>query len=116
MQGIGQGSAAKAVENPVPHGEMATFRGSQSLDEVLVGVGLVELHHLDRGVILHPELQPGQALGDEGLPNTRRALEDDVLLAAELFEDVFQRFAGNEQLLKSDVNRVRGGQRRRRCI
>ena len=52
------------------------------LDEVLIAVALVELHHLHALGILHAHHRVSQTLCDEGLAHTRSTLQYHILLRA----------------------------------
>ena len=54
-----------------------------ALDEVFVGVALVELHQLDTRNVFHTHHRVSKTLSDESLADARRALQDDVLLGAQ---------------------------------
>ena len=58
-----------------------------ALDEVLVGVALVELHQLDARNVFHTHHRVSKTLSDESLADARRALQDDVLLGAQQAHD-----------------------------
>jgi len=85
--GVGFRLPAEAVEHAVLELEPAALPRSPTLDEVLVGVRLMELHHLHACVVPASEQRPRDPAGDERLADARRALEDDVLLADEGVED-----------------------------
>ena len=62
---VGPRAFAEAVEDAGLEGESARFCGAEALDEVLVGVGLVELDHLDGAVVLVADQAPGDAAGED---------------------------------------------------
>ena len=73
---------AEAVERALLEVEALRIR-AEPLDEVLVAVALVELHHHHALGVLHTHHGIGQALCGEGLAHARGALQDDVLLRAQ---------------------------------
>ena len=95
------GALAELQEHAFPQGEAARFIGPVALDEVLVGIGLVELDHLDRGVVLPSREAPGDAAGDKGLADSGRPLEDEVLPAPDRGDDAAKRVLAQEQILES---------------
>ena len=73
---------AEAVERALLEVKALRIR-AEPLDEVLVAVALVELHHHHALGVLHTHHGIGQALCGEGLAHARGALQDDVLLRAQ---------------------------------
>ena len=101
MRGVRLGARAfaEAVEDAGFEGEPALFGGPEALDEVLVGVGLVELDHLDGAVVLVADQAPGDPAGDEGLAGAGWALEDEVLAGFDGGEEAGEVVGGDEEVL-----------------
>ena len=108
VSGLARARVAEAVEDAVLEVESAVVGGSVALDEVLVGVGLVELDHLDGGVVLVADEAPGDSAGDEGLAGAGRALEDEVLAGLDGGEEAREVVAGDEEVLVGVVDGVGG--------
>ena len=87
---VGGGTPTEPGEDTLGGREPTLGRGAQPDDDVLIGGRLVELHHLHPRVIRLPHEGVCQALGREGLPRARRALEDEVLLASQQPEHLLQ--------------------------
>ena len=73
---------ARSVKVSVP---LAAGLGPEALEEVLVGVGGVELDELDRAVLGEVA---GQLAGQVGLAGAGRAVEDDLLALPEQVGDL----------------------------
>ena len=115
------GPLAEVIEDAVTHHE-AFLRRADALDEILVAVGLVELDHLDAGVVFFTKDGVCNLLGEEGLAYTGRALQNDVLLALQdaldvveglrvdegLFGVFFEGIDGIVLTLRAEQNRLRG--------
>ena len=110
MGGVGVGTRefAESVEDAVLECESAFVGGSVALDEVLVGVGLVELDHLDGSRVLAADEAPGDSAGDEGLPGAGWALEDEVLAGFDGGEEAGEVGGGDEKVLVGVVGGVGG--------
>ena len=76
--------------------------GRKPFDEVLVGVGWVELDDLEVAAVLSTVL--GDALGDVGLAGAGRALEDRLPLVLQAGDDLLQMFGVPEEALGQGVN------------
>ena len=74
--------------------------GPVPLDEILVGVALVELNELDARNVLDAHHRVGEALGCIGFTDARCALQDDVLLRAQQAHDRFVAFLGHVDLVE----------------
>ena len=107
--GVGPRAFAEAVEDSGLEGKPAVVGGAKPLHEVLVGVGLVELDHLDGAVVPVADQAPGDPAGDEGLPGAGRALEDEVLAALERGEEAVEVGGGDEEVLVGVGGGVGGG-------
>ena len=83
------------------------------LDEVLVGVALVELNQHDARNILDAHHRVGQALGSVGLADARRALHDDVLLGAQQANDRVVSLSVHVDGRQEVIGRIFGAHRRR---
>ena len=92
---VGARAVAEAAEDAGLEGEAACLGGSEALDEVLVGVGLVELDHLDGAVVLVADEAPGDPAGDEGLAGAGRALEDEILAGLDGGEEAVEVVGGD---------------------
>ena len=80
------GFLAEGIERPL-HQLESRAGGAVSLDEILVGVALVELNKFDARNVLEAHHRVCEAFGDECLTNTGRTLQDDVLLCFEQAHD-----------------------------
>ena len=96
---LGPRAFAEAVEDAVLEGEAAAVGGAEALDEVFVGVGLVELDHLDGVVVLVADQAPGDSAGDEGFTGAGGALEDEVLAGLDGGEEAGEVGGGDEEVL-----------------
>ena len=79
---IEAGAVAEVVEDTIPSLEAARLARTIALDEVLVGVGLVELDHFHVAFVLLRQKGVGKTSSDKGFANTGRALKDHVFLSA----------------------------------
>ena len=107
---VGGGAPAEPGEDALGGREPALGRGAQPDDDVLIDGRLVELHHLHPRVIRLAHEGVGQALGREGLPRARSALEDEVLLAAQQPEHLLQVLGADEHLRQEALPRVDVGE------
>src|SRR5262249_48284373 len=78
---VGAGTVAEVKKEAVPTMKATFFAGAVALDEVLVGIRLMELHHRDTGAVLLAQKGVGETAGQEGLADTWRPLKQDILLA-----------------------------------
>ena len=86
--GVGGGLFGQPFEGPVLEFERAVFSGPPAFDEVLIGVGGVELDELD------PVLGPGKPVGEferyPGLSRSGRPVEDGLRPVAEQLDDLLE--------------------------
>ena len=98
---------AKLEEHPITQREAARLRRPPTLHEVLVRIGLVELHHLDGTRILVPDQAPRDSLGDERLAYPRRPLEDQILAQGEGVENALELCFFDEEILERTTDTIR---------
>ena len=98
VSGLARARSQKRWKTPGLRVNPPFVGGAEALDEVLVGVRLVELDHLDGVVVLVADQAPGDPAGDEGLPGAGRALEDEVLAAPEGGEEAVEVGGGDEEV------------------
>ena len=82
---LAEGAVAQ-LEGQRPRG--LTGCGAEAFEEVLVGVGRVELHQPDATRILHQMLC--ENLCDIGLPGARRSVQHDLLAHLDKIHDLLQ--------------------------
>src|SRR5690606_26560226 len=74
---------AEPIERSFVEEESSALVGAESHHEVLVGVTLMELHHLESARVLAADDGVGESFGSKCLAHSRWASEDDVLLSVE---------------------------------
>src|SRR5690606_1349463 len=99
------GGLAELEEDAIPQRESTSLIGAWPVpaDEVLVGVGLMELHHPDAvvGSLLHDgESKPA---GKEGLSDPWRSLQDDSLPATDALNYILDLSEVQKRSVREDV-------------
>ena len=91
MVGLARGHLGEVAERPGAQregqGSAAAWLWPEALEEVLVGVGRVELDELDRAVVGQVA---GQLAGEVGLAGPGRPVQDDLLALPEQVGDLHQ--------------------------
>ena len=86
------GSLTECIEDAILQAEAAgpAFEGAITAHKVIVGIGLVELDHLDPPVVHFLHQGIGQLAGQESFPDPRRSLQDQRLLGRQPLQDLPQ--------------------------
>src|SRR5690606_6344376 len=72
--GIRFSAFTEVMEGAVLQAKITVFGGAEALDEVLVGVRLMELHHLDTAIIALAHQRVGEPLRDKRFSDAGWAL------------------------------------------
>ena len=83
LRGVFARALAKLVKDAILQREPTTRFRAPALNEVLVRVRLVKLHRTDTGRVLVADPRVRQSPSKEGLADTRRPFENQVLLSRE---------------------------------
>src|ERR1700726_3377635 len=102
---MGSCPAGQALERTLAQREATRADGTEALDEVLVGVGGVELHELDG---LGSGVEPSERPRDVRLAGARRAVEDELPLIHEKAIEAMQVHWIEKELLGEFFERARG--------